>query len=472
MKTPEPSVLVVEDDAGIRRQLKWALADHTVHVAGSREEAITALRAEEPAVVLLDLGLPPDPGGVSEGLATLDEIIELAPATKVVVITGNDAREHAVAAVGRGAYDFYNKPIDADALVQVVARALRLHELERENRRLHVARGDSPLDGVIAVSEPMLKVCRDIEKLAPLDIATMLLGESGTGKEVLARALHRLSPRSEGRLVAINCAAIPENLLESELFGHEKGSFTGADRQSKGKFEYADGGTLFLDEIGDLSFDLQAKLLRFLQERTIERVGGRTEIAVDTRVVCATHVDLEERIAEKRFREDLYYRLGEVTIQIPPLRERLADIDVLAKAFLERFAEELKRPARRFTDAAREAMGRHKWPGNIRELENRVKRGVVMSDGPAVGAVDLGLEDGEISDGALNLRAVRERAERDALRHALARVENNVSRAAKLLGVSRPTIYDLMKRYAIGPGAEPTSAKGSGSAEEAAAREP
>ena len=440
-------VLVVEDDPGIRKQLKWSLDGYEVHLAESREKAIDVLRLVEPAVVLLDLGLPPDPGGVTEGLATLEAILDLAPATKVVVITGNDAREHALAAVGLGAYDFYNKPIDADALGQVVSRALRLSELEAENRRLAAAVPDSPLDGVIAVSETMVRVCRDVEKVAPLDISTMLLGESGTGKEVLAKALHRLSPRAEGRLVAINCAAIPAELLESELFGHEKGAFTGADRQSIGKFELAHGGTLFLDEIGDLSFDLQAKLLRFLQERTIERVGGKKEIAVDTRVICATHQDLHAAIDRKLFREDLYYRLGEITITIPPLRDRVADIGVLGRAFLTRFSVDMSRPAKRFTQAALEAMANHRWPGNIRELENRVKRAVVMAEGATVGPVDLGLVDAEPEDSALNLRAVRERAELGALRHAMARAENNVSRAARLLGVSRPTLYDLLNRH-------------------------
>lgn len=451
MKSERTAVLVVEDDPGIRNQLRWSLDDHVVHLAETREQAIDALRMEEPAVVLLDLGLPPDPGGVSEGLATLESIVELAPSTKVVVITGNDARKHAVAAIGLGAYDFYNKPIDAEALGQVVSRAIRLHELERENARLYEVRGDSPLDGVVAISSVMTKVCRDIEKIAPLDIATMLLGESGTGKEVLAQALHRLSPRADGRLVAINCAAIPENLLESELFGHERGSFTGADRQSKGKFEYADGGTLFLDEIGDLSLDLQAKLLRFLQERTIERVGGRKEIEIDTRVVCATHKDLQQQIEAGLFREDLYYRLGEVTVNIPPLRARLECISVLGKVFLSRFADEMNRPARRFSDSALNAMHGYRWPGNIRELENRVKRAVVMTDGAVIGPVDLGLEDAEPLSSTLNLKAVRERAERDAVTYAMARAENNVSRAAKLLGVSRPTIYDLLKRFNLGP---------------------
>ena len=446
----ETPLLIVEDDAGIRNQLKWALDGFDITLAENREEAITQLRLTEPAIVLLDLGLPPDPGGASEGLAALEEIVELAPRTKVIVITGNDEREHAVRAIGLGAHDFYNKPIEADVLTHVVDRARRVHALERENERLQRrTAASSSLDGVIAISESMTKVCRDIEKLAPSDIGTLLLGESGTGKELLARALHELSPRAGGQLVAINCAAIPSELLESELFGYEKGAFTGASKTTKGKLEYADGGTLFLDEIGDLPLPLQAKLLRFLQERKIERVGGRVEIDIDTRVISATHKNVAELIEEKLFREDLYFRLGEVSVKIPPLRERRGDIPVLAKAFLERFAGEMKKPARRFAENAIEALESYRWPGNIRELENRIKRAVVMTEGKVVTADDLGLADGETYENALNLREVREKAESAAVRHVLARTEGNISRAAKLLGVSRPTLYDIMERYAI-----------------------
>ena len=449
MSPSRPPLLVVEDDAGIAKQLKWSLDDFEVAIATTRAEAIDQLRLTEPAIVLLDLGLPPDPGGATEGLAALEEILDLAPRTKVVVITGNDDRAHAIAAVGLGAYDFYNKPIDPDVLGHVVDRARRLHELEHENERLSKRAGGSSLDGILAISDEMSKVCRDIEKLAPSDIATMLLGESGTGKELLARALHELSPRAGGQLVAINCAAIPDNLLESELFGYEKGAFTGAAKQTKGKLEYADGGTLFLDEIGDLPMPLQAKLLRFLQERKIERVGGRTEIEIDTRVISATHKDVQQLIDEKLFREDLFFRLGEVSVTIPPLRKRKGDIPLLAKAFLERFATEMKKPARRFSDAAIDALESYRWPGNIRELENRIKRATVMCENKVVGAEDLGLADGETYENALNLREVREKAERAAVTHVLQRTEGNISRAAKLLGVSRPTLYDIMERYAI-----------------------
>ena len=439
------SLLIVEDDVGIRNQLKWALDGFDIAMAGDRAEAIAQLRLTEPPIVLLDLGLPPDPGGASEGLATLEEIIDLAPRTKVIVITGNDERAHAVRAIGLGAHDFYNKPIDADVLSHVVDRARRVHELERENERLQRrSAASSSLDGVIAISESMTKVCRDIEKLAPSDIGTLLLGESGTGKELLARALHELSPRADGRLVAINCAAIPSELLESELFGHEKGAFTGAAKQTRGKLEYADGGTLFLDEIGDLPLALQAKLLRFLQERKIERVGGRTEIEIDTRVISATHKDVQQLIDDKLFREDLYFRLGEVSVKIPPLRERRGDVPVLAKAFLERFAAEMKKPTRRFSDGAIDALEAYRWPGNIRELENRIKRATVMAEGKVVTADDLGLADGETYENTLNLREVREKAER-AARHARARAHRGQHLACRQ--ASRRVATDALRHH-------------------------
>jgi len=382
-----PPLLIVEDDVGIQNQLKWSLDGFEIALAGDREEALAQLRLIEPHIVLLDLGLPPDPGGATEGLAALDNIMQLAPRTKVIVITGNDDRSHALAAIDLGAFDFYNKPIDADVLAHVVDRARRMYQLERDNERLQLRR-----------------------KLAPSDIATMLLGESGTGKEVLARALHELSPRASNRMVAINCAAIPDNLLESELFGYEKGAFTGAAKQTMGKLEYADGGTLFLDEIGDLPMNLQAKLLRFLQERKIERVGGRTEISIDTRVISATHRDIQQLISDQLFREDLYFRLGEVSVDIPPLRKRRGDIPVIAKAFLERFANEMNKPVRRFSDSALDSMESYAWPGNIRELENRIKRAIVMSEGKVVTAEDIVLEDGEPIENALNLREGREKA--------------------------------------------------------------
>ena len=442
-------ILVVEDDPGIQSQLKWSLDDHEVTLVDNHDSAMDSVRALEPDVVLLDLGLPPDPGGATEGLRTLKDIMEIAPTTKVVVITGNDERAHAVNAIGLGAYDFFNKPIDPDLLLHVVDRAERLAALERENLRLHANSTSSPLDGIIAISEPMVKVCRDIERLAPSKISTLLLGESGTGKELLARALHELSPRASQRMVAINCAAIPENLLESELFGYEKGAFTGAAKTTKGKLEYAHGGTLFLDEIGDLSLPLQAKLLRFLQEKVIERVGGRTEIAVDARVISATHKDLKELIAEKTFREDLYYRLGEVTVDIPPLRERQVDVQVIAKYLLKKYLKDQGGLAKRFSNSALNAMSNYEWPGNIRELENKVKRASVMAEGKVVSAQDLDLDESDNYATDLNLRAVRDSAERTAVINALHLSNKNMSKTAKMLGISRPTLYDLIARHEI-----------------------
>ncbi|MEO1766477.1 PEP-CTERM-box response regulator transcription factor [Thiobacter aerophilum] len=443
----KPVLLVVEDDPGLQKQLKWSFDDLEVVIAGDRQEALAALRRHEPAVVTLDLGLPPDADGVSEGLATLHEMLALAPATKVIVVSGNQDRANAVKAVGMGAYDFYQKPFDLEVLQLIIKRAFHVAQLEAENRKLQRLSSSFALTGILTAAEPMLKVCRTIEKVAPVDATVLLLGESGTGKELLARALHELSPRAGKRFVAINCAAIPETLLESELFGYEKGAFTGASKQTKGKIEYADGGTFFLDEVGDLPMALQAKLLRFLQERVVERLGGREEIPVDVRVVCATHRDLSGLIAEGRFREDLYYRISEITVAIPPLRERAGDAALLAQAFLERFAEQFKKPVKGFTPEAVAALEAHTWPGNVRELENCIKRAVIMSEDGRIGAADLGLA--AFAAEPLNLRQVREEAERRAVTRALARAAGNVARAAELLGVSRPTLYDLINRYGL-----------------------
>jgi len=444
-----PVLMLVEDDPGLLGQLRWCFDDFEVVTATTRDEAIAQLRRAEPSVVTLDLGLPPDPGGATEGLATLEQILSLAPQTKVIVVTGNNDRDNAVKAVALGAYDFYQKPVDADLLNLIVRRAHQLHELEREHRRLQQSQGASPLPGLIATSPEMLKICRTVEKVAPADVTTLLLGESGTGKEVVARAIHHLSNRRDFRFVAINCAAIPENLLESELFGYEKGAFTGAAKQTRGKFEYADGGTLFLDEVGDLPMSLQAKLLRFLQERVIERVGGREEIPVDVRVVCATHQDLKGQIAENLFREDLFYRISEMTITIPPLRERSGDAHLLARVFLERFAREQGRAVKGFTPEALKAIENHAWPGNVRELENRIKRAVIMTDGSQVNSEDLELSSEGEDPLMLNLRQVRDDAESRALRRTLQIVDGNISRAAELLGVTRPTLYDLLKKHGL-----------------------
>jgi len=442
-------LLVVEDDLGLQKQLKWCFEAYEVVIAGDREAAISALRRYEPTVVTLDLGLPPDPTNASEGLATLEEILSLSPRTKVIVVTGNDDRDNAVKAVSLGAYDFYQKPIDPVMLGMIIDRAHNLAVLEQENLKLAGQLGGMPLDGVIASSPEMLKICRTIEKVAPTDVTTLLLGESGTGKEVLAKALHNLSPRVKNNFVAINCAAIPENLLESELFGYEKGAFTGAAKQTKGKIEYADGGTFFLDEVGDLPMSLQAKLLRFLQERTIERLGGRTEIPVDIRVVCATHQNLEQLISEGRFREDLYYRISEISVNIPPLRERNGDAVVLARAILNKYTEKHKKDVRGFTVDALDAIASYAWPGNIRELENKINRSVVMADNKQVNAEDLELEDVEVNDMPFNLKEVREAAESEVIRRAIHYSSGNISKTADLLGVTRPTLYSLMNKYGI-----------------------
>jgi putative PEP-CTERM system response regulator len=441
---PRPKLLIVEDDAGLQRQLRWAYDDYEVIVAGDRREAIDAVRAEEPAVVTLDLGLPPDPDGVSEGFATLAEILRLKPDTKVIVASGHGARESALRAIAEGAWDFYQKPIDIDALGLIVARAFHVHALEEENRRLATTSREA-LGGLITAAPEMLKVTSMIERVANADVSVMLLGASGTGKEVLARGLHEKSGR-KGQFVAINCAAIPETLLESELFGHEKGAFTGAVKTTEGKIELADGGTLFLDEIGDVPLPLQVKLLRFLQERVIERVGGRKPIAVDTRIVCATHQDVDAMVASGAFREDLYYRLAEIVVRIPSLAERTGDPVLLAKHFLHHYAKTMNRPVTGLSPDALSAIDAWGWPGNVRELENRMKRAVIMADGKSVTAIDLDLAERDTPD-PINLKAVRESADRKAIRHALARAEGNISNTAKLLGISRPTLYDLLKNY-------------------------
>ena len=441
-------LLVVEDDPGLQRQLKWCFENYEVITAEDRAGALAQLRRHEPMVVLQDLGLPPDPDGTAEGMSTLSEILALAPDTKVIVITGNGDESSAVKAVGLGAYDFYQKPLDTDTLNLIVSRAFHIAALEKQNRELLRGR-ESPLQGLITGSQQMLKVCRLVEKVAATSATVLLLGETGSGKEVLARALHKLSDRSEGRFVAINCAAIPENLLESELFGYEKGAYTGAHRQTKGKIELAHGGTLFLDEIGDMPMALQSKLLRFLQERTLERVGGREEIAVDVRVVCATHRDVSGLIADGRFREDLYYRVSEMAIEIPPLREREGDAVLLARAFLERAAAEHGSGVRGFSEDALQALRSHRWPGNIRELENKINRAVIIADGKLLTADDLGLRASDEPPPTLNLRQVRDEAECRALEAAMGHAEGNISRAADLLGVSRPTLYDLMKKHGL-----------------------
>ena len=450
MPSNQRPLLLVDDDTGLLRQLRWAFSDHKVFPAGSRQEAIDFVKREPIPVAIVDLGLPPDPDGAAEGLATLTEILAIAPATKVVIATGNETREHALRAIALGAYDFYQKPIDIDVLQLIVSRAERMFELEDENRRLGEVAQTSPVDGIIASSPEMLRVLRNLEKIAPTDVAVLLLGESGTGKELLAQAAHKMSRRSGGPFVPINCAAIPETLLESELFGYEKGAFTGALRQNIGRIESAHRGTLFLDEIGDVPLPMQVKLLRFLQDQIVERVGGRKPVQVHVRIVCATNQDLDRMMAEGRFREDLYYRLNEVTVKVPPLRERLGDTVVLASFFLRRFALEYGRPVRGFASAALAAIKDYPWPGNVRELENRLKRAVVMADTALLSPSDLGFSAQGEEPQSLGIRAARARAEREVLQLALAQAGSNLSKAAKLLGISRPTLYDLMQQHQIG----------------------
>ncbi len=442
----KPVLLVVEDDPGLQRQLRWAYDDYEVVVAGDRAAALDAVREHRPAVVTLDLGLPPDPDGTAEGFHCLHAILAARSDTKVIVASGHGARESARQAIADGAWDFYAKPIDIDQLGLIVARAFHVHALEAENRRLAAQAGPAGFGGLIGASPEMAAVTRTLERVAPADVSVMLLGASGTGKELLARGLHDASRRRSGQFVAINCAAIPEALLESELFGHERGAFTGAVKTVEGKIEQARGGTLFLDEIGDVPAALQVKLLRFLQERVIERVGGRKPIPVDTRVVCATHQDVDAMVADGRFREDLYYRLAEIVVRIPTLAERTGDAAVLAQAFVARYAAQLNPQVTGLAPDARAACEGWRWPGNVRELENRVKRAVIMAEGKRVTAADLDLP-GSADVEALDLRQVREAADRRAIGRALARSDGNISGAARLLGVSRPTLYDLLKSY-------------------------
>jgi two-component system NtrC family response regulator len=445
-------LLIVEDDLALQKQLKWSLDRFESVLADDVASAVLQFRRHSPAVVTMDLGLPPDQDSVAEGFKCLEKLLELDPGVKVIVLTGQNDQDNALRAIRMGAYDFLAKPVDPDVLSLSVERAYRLYELQKENQRLQNLHRSDALSGLITRDAGMLKICRTIEKVAPSDATVLLLGESGTGKEVLAQGLHEASKR-KGRFVAINCAAIPENLLESELFGYEKGAFTGASKTTLGKIETANGGTLMLDEIGDLPMSLQAKLLRFLQERTIERVGGRQEIPIDVRIVGATHQDLKNQIKEGRFREDLYYRMAEIVIEIPPLRERSGDAVLLAHAFLRRFSIEQRRQVLNLSEDAIRAIDAHSWPGNVRELQNLVKRASIMSDGERVVCEDLGLKAAPVEPGnteySLDLRSARERAERHAVISALARVEGSVAKASEILGVSRPTLYDLMARLNI-----------------------
>jgi two-component system NtrC family response regulator len=434
----------------LQKQIKWSLDRFDSVCASDRESALLQMRKSLPAVVTMDLGLPPDADSVTEGFRLLEQIMAFDTDIKVIVLTGQNDQANALRAVAMGAYDFFAKPFEPELLNLTVERAFRLFELQAENRRLRELQQPDVLAGLVTRDPQMMRICRTIEKVASSNATVMLLGESGTGKEVLARGLHQASQRRREKFVAINCAAIPENLLESELFGYEKGAFTGATKTTLGKIETANGGTLMLDEIGDLPFQLQAKLLRFLQERTIERVGGRQEIPVDVRIVCATHQDLTALSKESRFREDLYYRLAEIVINIPPLRERIGDPALLAHAFVRRFAQEQNRPSIILSEDAVKAIEQYPWPGNIRELENCIKRAVIMTDGNQMTRDDIGLRPGaDALDTSLDLRLIRDQAEKTAILAAMGRVNGNILKAAELLGVSRPTLYDLMHRLGL-----------------------
>lgn len=445
-------LLIVEDDLALQKQIKWSLDRFESVTAHDRESAMVQLRRHAPAVVTMDLGLPPDADSVSEGFKLLEQILGADPDTKVIVLTGQNDQSNALKAVAMGAYDFLTKPFEPEVLNLNVERAFRMHLLQAENKRLQAMQMSDAFSGLLTRDPQMLRVCRTIEKVANTNASVMLLGESGTGKEVLARGLHQQSQRKSGKFVAINCAAIPENLLESELFGYEKGAFTGAAKTTPGKIETAHAGTLMLDEIGDMPMPLQAKLLRFLQERVVERVGGRQEIPVDVRVVSATHQNLPQCVKEGRFREDLYYRLAEIVVEIPPLRARLGDAALLAHAFVRRFGQEHRRSLTLADDALR-AIEAHSWPGNIRELENCIKRATIMADGNQITAEDIGLTgaDSDGDDRSLDLRVTREAAEQRAVLAALARADGTIAKAADLLGVSRPTLYGLMHRLGLKP---------------------
>ncbi|WDE12236.1 PEP-CTERM-box response regulator transcription factor [Thalassomonas haliotis] len=442
-------LLIIDDDSGVQKQLKWSFSDYDVVLASDRESAIAAVRRHEPKVITLDLGLPPDEANASEGLAALQEILAIAPHTKVIVITGNDDRTNALKAISAGAYDFYQKPVEPEVINVIVSRAFSVAAIEEENRKMRAVAGSDM--GVIGNSASIDRMRMMIKRIAPTSITALLLGESGTGKEVTANAVHLASDRKKKPFIAINCASIPETLLESELFGFEKGAFTGAHKTTKGKIECAEGGTLFLDEIGDMPYNLQAKLLRFLQEKCIERLGGRQEIPVDVRVICATNQNLEQMVQEKSFREDLFYRVSEITLKIPPLRDREEDVLILSQYFLQQYATEYKRNVKGFSEDGLSALKNHKWPGNIRELQNKVKSSVIMSTGTQVTAMDLGFFDHEDQgyELSLNLRAVREQAETLAIQKAYALSTGNMSKTAELLGITRPTLYSLVEKYQL-----------------------
>jgi two-component system NtrC family response regulator len=446
----KPKLLIVDDDEDLRKQMKWAMTqDYSVLMAEDRQSAAAIMKKERPAVVTLDLGLPPLPAGVEEGFAVLDDILSEHGQTKVIIITGRGEKEHALRAVEKGAYDFFYKPIQLDELKVVLSRAFHVSQLEREQQALRKRLSTDTFEGMIGTCGKMQDIFSVIRKISTTEAPVLIMGESGTGKELVARAIHQLSTRQPYPFVVINCGAIPENLLESELFGHEKGSFTGAHVQRKGRIEMAEGGTLFLDEIAELPISLQVKILRFLQEKVVERVGGRELIEVDTRVIAATNRDLKEYMKDGSFREDLYFRLGVIMMSLPPLREREGDIILIAKAFLERYADENKKKIKGFTGHAVDAIEHYTWPGNVRELENRLKRAVIMAEGRKITPADLELEAPKQKYETMGLKEARETLEKELILKALTRNERNLTKTALDLGVSRPTLYDLMEKFGI-----------------------
>ncbi|HJU03738.1 MAG TPA: PEP-CTERM-box response regulator transcription factor [Nitrospiraceae bacterium] len=445
-----PSLLVVEDDPEIRDQMRWAMEDtYAVHLAGTPREALALMKRDRPALVTLDLGLPPHPDDAAEGLAVLEGLLGVDRSAKVIVITGNSEKAHALDAIQRGAYDFIQKPVQIDALKIILQRASYLYQLEQENVKLQQQKTHEGFQDIIGMSAPMHQLFATIRRVAASDLAVLIMGESGTGKELVARAIHRESARRGGPFIAINCGAIPDTLLESELFGHEKGAFTGAHVQRKGRIESAQGGTLLLDEIGELPLALQVKLLRFLQEQRIERVGGREPIPVDTRVVAATNVNLGEALDQGLFRKDLFYRLGVVQITVPPLRERDDDLLYLAQAFVQRCRDELNVRVTGLSAEAQDAIQAYAWPGNVRELENRIKRAVVMAEGRILQPADLELSGGPMPPPAVTLKEARTQMEKSLIRQALIRTNGNVTRAAEELGISRQTLHESMNKYGL-----------------------
>src|SRR5712692_6381679 len=446
-----PALLLVEDDAEICEQMKWALdGDYVVHLAGNRRDALALMKRERPALITLDLGLPPQPAEAAEGLALLEELLAVERTAKVIVITGNNDRNNAMIAIQRGAYDFLEKPVQLDVLKTVLDRAAYLYRLEQERRALLERVSREGFEEIIGASPPMQRLFETIRRVSASDVPVLILGESGTGKELVALAIHRQSARKAGPFVVINCGAIPDTLLESELFGHEKGAFTGAHRLQKGKVEYAEGGTLLLDEVGEMPLGLQVKVLRFLQDGRIERIGGREQIEVNTRVLAATNVDLKEAVEKGLFREDLFYRLSVIALPVPPLRERGEDVLMLAQAFVSQYRDELNSRVKGLSDEAREAIQAHPWPGNVRELQNKIKRAVIMANTPLIQPADLEIPGESPAQPSTTLKEARAQLERELIQHALIAQHGNITKAAEELGISRQSLHDFINKFRLG----------------------